>query len=285
MADQDRGQQSPSRNIVETALTAGMQLSPKVIASPLQDGVPFVVLRDADGKERMEDLHARFACPARKKGSIVLNDADSFVAVWKKHNAPNSSIYAKLKPATFLAVFDDHGTTEPAYREFRASYTIAHSKEYESWNGRNKQKFEGNEAFALWIEDQLPDFVKPEGAKMMEIALNMRVNQGAAFGNAVRLADGDTELSYTNNVEASARVGTGKVKIPEEFEISIPVFDGLDAKSYAFKARFRYRLAGSTLSLWYELIRPHKVIEQAFADLLQKIEKETKAKALFGSPE
>lgn len=229
-------------------------------------------------------LEQRFEHPARKKGTVKLSDEASFLEYWGRQKSVTSAIYGSLDPAQFLAVFDDYGQS-PEYREQRALYKLEHSREYQSWKGRDRQPFDSNDKFALWIEDQLPDFIYPTGAAMMEIALNMRVHQNAAFSNAVRLQDGNTEFAFTNQVEASSQVNNGKIQIPESFKLKIPVWAGLEAKPYEFEARFRYRLQSGKLHIWYELIRPHKVVEQAFSDMLKSIEAEAKTKVIFGTPE
>ncbi len=273
----------PQRNIVETALEAGRRLAVAPITSPVQDGKPFVVLTDGNGNQRIEFLTERLTAPERKMGEINVMDEDSFLEYYERQKTQTSTIYGQLEPAQFVAILDDHGASA-GWQDHRMILTLKHSREYESWKGKNKQRFGGNEEFALWIEDQLPDFLEPEGARMMEIALNMRVNNNAAFSNAVRLQDGNTQFSYTANVEAQATNSSGQMVIPEQFKLSIPVWAGLNAKKYNFDARFRFRLEGGKLVLWYELIRPHKVIEQAFSDMLKNIEDKTKAKVIFGMP-
>lgn len=285
-AARDRLSGGEEINIIETAIRAGEQLAVGVIANPVQDGKPFVVLRGADGEQTVKFLDERFTAPARATAAVKLNDEASFVAHWKKHSTPTSTIYATVDPARFVAVFDDNAKDAPAFREHRASYTLKPSAEWQAWTGRSRQPFDGNEKFALWLEDQVPDVVKPDGARLLEIALNFRMNQNAAFANALRLQDGNTEFTFTNAADANSRVGSGKVKIPEEFTIEIPVFDGLNAKKYRIDARFRFRLGdGGKLTLWFELIRPQKVQEAAFKELVESIQRETKAPVLFGSPE
>lgn len=271
-------------NMIDTAIAAGKQIARKPHGNLIQDAKPFIILLNADGSERIEHLEQRFEAPARKVGLVSLHDEASFIEYWKAQKTAASRIYATLTPARFLAVFDDH-TDAPAYRGHRAEYVPVFSKEWTVWTNQSRQEFKGNDKFAMWLEDQLPDIVRPDGGRMLEIALNFRVNQNASFSNAVRLEDGNADLTFANNVDGSARVGSGKVKIPEEFDIEIPVFAGLGAPKYKFTARFRYRLSSGALSLWYELIRPHKVVEEAFQKSLDTIRKETKGVVLFGAPE
>lgn len=276
---------TPQKNIVETALAAGRDSAVKVYSSPLSDGIPFIILNDGEGKQRAEFITQRFDKPARKSGSVNLNDEASFMEYWKLHSKGFSNIFGCIEPAQFIAIFNDHYEDEPGFRDHRAVYKLAPSKEWLEWTGRDKQKFDNTTAFAEWLENHLPDMLNPPGAKMMEIALNMRVTQNASYSKVTRLQDGDTQFTYTNTVEGNAGPATtGQVNIPDLFTIAIPVFQGLTAEQHVVEARFRYRLHGSTLSLWYELVRPHKVIEKAFEAILSRIQTGTKKTVLFGSP-
>ena len=224
--------------------------------------------------------------PVRCRGTVKLHDARSFIEYWKRQSDTASYIYAAMSPAQFVAVFNEQHAILPNWRDHRAIFSLQHSKEWMEWTKRSGQPFDGNEAFALWLEENLLDIIRPEPAKMMDIALNFRVNQAAAFGNAVRLQDGNVDLTYTNEVHANAGSSKGgKISIPETFWIEIPVWSGLDAKQYKVEARFRYRLSGGRLSIRFELVRPHKVIEASFKDMLADIEKATKSLVLFGTPE
>ena len=224
--------------------------------------------------------------PTRRRGTVKLHDARSFLEYWKRQADTKSYIYAAMAPAQFVAVLNEHHQASAEWRDHRAIFSLQHSKEWAEWTKRSGQLFDGNEAFAIWLEENLLDIIKPEPAKMMDIALNFRVNQAAAFGNAVRLQDGNVDLTYTNEVHANAGSSKGgKIQIPETFWIEVPVWSGLDAKQYKVEARFRYRLSGGRLSIRFELVRPHKVIEASFKDMLADIEKATKIQVLFGTPE
>lgn len=276
---------NPQKNIVETALQAGRDAVEKVHSSPISDGIPFIVLNDGAGKQRRELITERFARPARKTGTVKLNDESSFMEYWKLHQKPYSNIFGCLDPSQFVAVFNDHDGDTPGFGDHQALYKLLPSKEWLEWVSRDKKEFDGTVAFAEWLENHLPDMLSPPGAKMMEIALNLRITQNASYSKAVRLQDGDTQFTYTNTVDGSAGpANTGQVSIPDQFSIGIPVFQGLTAEQHVIQARFRYRLRGSTLALWYELVRPHKVMENAFEQILIRIEASAGKKVLFGSP-
>lgn len=250
------------------------------------NAVPFIVTMDGNGTEKPVFLREVFDAPKRKTGTVKLADAESFVKYYNQHGGGKPSIYATLQPARFVAVLNDHTADAPGFRDHRADFTVAFSREYKAWQKMDGQAFEGNEAFAYFLEDNLPDIIKPSGADMLAIALNFKVNQSVKYGNLARLQDGNTELTYSNIVDASSTSDRGgKVKIPEQFTLEIPIFDGLNSPKYKIDARFRFRLYSGALTLKYELSRPHKAVEQAFKDLWRQIEKETKASILHGTPE
>jgi uncharacterized protein YfdQ (DUF2303 family) len=74
----------------------------------------------------------------------------------------------------------------------------------------------------------------------------------------------------------------GKLQVPQVFTIGIPVFEG--GARYAVDARLRYRIAeGGKLSLWFDLLRPHKILEDALRELRTVIELRTELQAFSGS--
>ena len=250
------------------------------------DAAPFVILRDAEGNESVHTLRATQAPPHRKSGTVKLKDADSFISYYAMHGN-GAPVYATLQPARFVAVLNDHTKGAAGFRDHRAEFTVAYSKEWETWTKHSGAgaSFGSNEAFALFLEEHAPDIVKPDPAKMLEVALNFRLQAEVVFSTAQRLQDGTIDFGYSNvNTATSKDSGGKKLAIPEMFSLSVPVFDGIDAPRYPVDARFRYRLRDSKLSLWYELVRPHKVVEKAFKDVWEKIAADTNAPILHGDP-
>jgi len=251
------------------------------------DAVPYIVLRDKDGNEVINWIEKTLTKPHRKTGTVKLCDADSFIAYYTLHSN-GAPVYATLTPAQFVAVMNDHTKDQADWRDYRASFQVRHSPEWDVWKNHDGsgKTFNNNESFALFIEENAPDIVSPDPARMLQIALNFRVNADVRFSVAQRLNDGNHELAYQNVVSATAGSSAGgKLQIPEKFTIAIPVWAGIDAKKYKIEARFRYRLREGALTIWYELIRPRNVMEQAFKDLWDQIAKATKAPILHGTPE
>ncbi len=255
-------------------------------AEGVLDAAPYIVLRNGDGDESVFAVDEKLEPPHRKTGTVRLCDAESFILYYGIHGN-GAPVYATMRPAKFVAVLNDHTKEAANWRDHRADFTVQHSIEWTTWNKSNGERFETTESFARFIEDNAPDIVAPDPATMLSMALNFRVNEAVQFSKAIRLQDGHTDFVYQNIVTAGAGTDAqgGKISIPEIFTVRVPVWDGLNAKQYEMQARFRFRLSNGKLSIWYELVRPLKVIQQAFSDLWEQISTATGAPCLHGSPE
>lgn len=247
--------------------------------NPDADGVHYAVV--PDGYELMElPTQGR---PSRCAATVKLRDAASLIRYFNDHKAPRSRIYASMEPASFLAVFDEFATNEvdtndqADWRGFRAEFKVPPSREWLLWNKANRQPMT-QLSFAEFLQDNLPDVKTPDGATLLEMALNFEAAQTGAFVAAQRLQDGSHNLQWKADNNSS-----GTVKLPEFITLAIPVFE--NEATTELQARLRYRVKEGALAIWFELVRPHKVLETAFRATWQRIATETGAVVLLGSPE
>lgn len=231
------------------------------------------------------------AAPARVTGTTKLRDATSFIRFFIDHKLTRSRIYAQLDPARFLAVFDELDTSKPDtddealagasgqadWRGFRAEFAVPASREWSLWTNANR-KHMSQLAFAEFLQDNLPDVAEPAGADLLQMALNFEAAQSGQFIAAQRLQDGSHNLAWKADNNAS-----GSVRLPEFIKLRIPVFENEQPED--LQARLRYRVKDGSLAIWYELVRPHKVLEKAFRDTWARIAAETDGHILLGSPE
>lgn len=227
----------------------------------------------------VQDLEKLLPQPTRKRGAFKFRDAASFVAYFKRHQL-GSSLYGRIDAPRFLAVFDDHRNDEPGWRDHTATYDCPLSPEWKAWTAANKRAFKQAE-FAQFIEDNLPDIVEPPGADMLEISRTLEAKKKTNFASGIRLANGQQELTYEEQIEGTA--SKGKLQIPETFSLGIPVLEG--GPAYKVQARLRYRIEGGLLTMWYDLLRPHKIIEDAVLAVWKEIEEGTSTKILNGDPD
>lgn len=271
-----------------TQLLATAAAVGKPLKNPDQDGVHYAVV--PDGWMLVEPPTR--TVPDRPAAVVKLRDAASFIRYFNDHKVDRSRVYASLEPAKFTAVFDDFNTAQPLgdkgdfieqvleqadWRGYRAEFTVPASREWLLWNNANK-KHMSQLSFAEFLQDNLPDVMVPDGAALLELALNFEAAQTGHFIAAQRLQDGSHNLAWKADNNAS-----GSVRLPEAIVLNIPVFE--NEPSREIQARLRYRVKEGNLAIWFELVRPHKVLEQAFRDTWARIEKEAAAVVLLGSPE
>lgn len=279
-------------NNAAALLAAGQRLG-EVRKNPHAGGRDFVIINKA-GSDTVEYLE-RPGLPERMKGTVATSDTPSFILAVNRHASKDGTvIYGTLKPAvTFLAVLNDHSIGARGalnhdganWRDHRVSYTPTKSDELTVWEAGNTAGWRSQEEFAFFIEKNLPDFKNPAGARMLEMAIKFKVNRAMNFKSAINLASGEVDLEYSDVNQGGGTGPTKHLALPEKFTIEIPVWAGIGQKKYPIEAHLRYRVNDGALTMKYELIRVHKVMEAAFEDMLADIKKGVKdVPFVFGAP-
>jgi uncharacterized protein YfdQ (DUF2303 family) len=240
-----------------------------------------MLVPNADGGVDLKELE-RLERPERRTGKVTVVDIDSFIALVKRFdNLAETVVYGSLEPLGFTAVVNDHTGNAAGWRDHTVTLALKHSPEWTLWTASDG-KWNPQEAFAYFIQENLPDFKRPTGAKMLELATNFRMRKGMSFQSAMMLQNGDIDLQYVERTQEAQ--ANKSLKAPEKFEIEVPVWAGLEQRSYVCEAFFRYRVAEGSLHLKYDLERPQKVTERAFEEVLDKIRGElTNVPVVFGT--
>lgn len=262
----------------QVALRAGLALSDFQEI----DGHPFLLIPD---ETKLTSLDIFKNNPSRRQGNTSLRDPESFCRFVMEENSAETRIYGNLKEGRFRAVFNDHcgdklATPVAGWRDYTATYACPQSVEWSTWKSNSGQQM-NQVKFAQFIEDNLPDIAEPPAAEMLEVSRTLEAKKKVNFAQGIRLSNGQNELTYEESIEGTA--GKGKFKIPEEFTIGIPVLEG--GLRYAVQCRLRYRITdGGQLAMWYEIVRPHKIMEDAIGEVWKKIEDHTGKKIFNGDP-
>lgn len=261
---------------IQAALDAGASLGNiKDVA-----GVPFVVVPD---DFQVVDMEHHLAAPMRATGNTNFYDEASFIHFVNETKNPDTRIYFQANPVRFRAVFNDHQAASaggvPGWRDFSATYDAPLSVEWKLWLGASGKKMTQAD-FAQFIEDNAPDIVTPAPAEFVELSHTLQAKKTVNFASGIRLQDGSNQLTFEETATATAGA-KGQLVIPEIFTLGIPVLEGGDR--YSVQARLRYRIADAKLSIWYELVRPHKIIEDVVAVTRSRIAEATGITLLNGS--
>lgn len=232
---------------------------------------PYIVTTDDDGEENIRSLEHLLSHPTRKTGERHFADAASFASYFKTHKTAQTELFGTLEKGKFLAVFDGDSKDLAGWAEHTAAYACPKSREWNIWLRANKESMR-QEQFAQFIEDNLPDIIEPTGADMLEISRSLEAKKKVNFKSGIRLSNGELELAYEETIEGTS--AKGKLKIPESFFIAIPVLTG--GEPYRLEARLRYRISdGAQLTMWYDLVRPHKSFEDAVQAAWLQIQNDT----------
>lgn len=249
--------------VAEQAMAAQQ---PRVFTDASGDSKPFVIIPEGYAVHDIEQL---FPSPQRKRGSRNFKDVGSFIRWIAEHQTEATHVFGdKLKPS-FKAVFNDNAAT-PGWGDFIASYACPLSTEWKKWSGHDG-KVMTQADFAKFIEDNSLDCRLPASADMIEISRSLEAKKKVNFASAIRLSDGQTQFTYEEDIQGTA--SKGRLSVPETFEIAIPVLEGGDL--YALSCRLRYRIADGKLVMWFDLERPHKILEAAANQVWADIEKGT----------
>lgn len=258
--------------LIKDALAAGASLAdPKIVDASTSQ---YTVVPNDYSIKALEQFALK---PDRKRGTVTMNDAKSFVEYYNLHANVCSQIYGQFNPPKFIGVLNDHGA-DPAWRDFLVEYSCPYSPEWEEWKKYDKKPMKQGE-FADFIERNLPDIVEPAGADMLEISRTLEAKKKVNFASGIRLSNGQTELTYEEEIQGTS--AKGKLQIPEIFKIGVQALEG--GERYVIECRLRYRITDAVLLMWYELVRPHKVLEDAVKAVWEKIAVDTNRRIFNGS--
>lgn len=231
----------------------------------------------------VESMEKYLQEPLRVKQKVVLLTPADFCAYFERFKDESSVVFADERNATYLAIIDYHeADNTPAWNGHTAKYECPKSPEWSIWTGCSGKKMTQAD-FAQFIEDNYIDITDPAHADMIEISHTLEARKDVAFGSSTRLADGQVQFKYTENIQGSAGAA-GTMKIPDAFHLAIPVY--LGGPLSGVKARLRYRIDNQgKLAMWYDLHRPEKVVESATRDITATIREKLAGGPLFlGSP-
>lgn len=271
----------------QAALDAGTRLAEP---TQLAEGQDYAFLVPDGGSVEIvrNDLDQFRARPRRKTGTVTVRDAASFIAYVDKHGIEDTELWADPVKYALVAVLNAHGESDAAGNEegwagwgdHRVRLDLAKTRAWAAWESLDG-KLVDQVTFAEHLEQRLADIRVPAGADMLELAQTFTGKRNVQFESSQRLADGQTQLRYHEQIDAKAG-SKGDIAIPEAFELGLVPFEG--AQGYKVPARFRYRIHDGALRLGYVLERPEDVLRSAFDDIVKAVDEGTTQTVFMGTP-
>ena len=263
---------------VQAALEAGAALGdPRTIPVPDPDGAGvFAVVPKNYTVQSLEEFLPR---PLRIAQNILLHDADSFIAYVNEFGKQGvSHIFFNVEGEEFMAILDYHHNPDtPAWCEHVATFKTRRSVEFQTWINQNRKQMTQVD-FARFLEENMPDVVEPNSAELLQVALTFEAKKSVEFSSGVRLNNGQIQFQYDEVVRGTAQKGT--IEIPEQFVLGISIHVG--GPAYRIPVRLRWRLQEGKVVFWYEVVRPHRFIEDALKEIRERVAKETALPILAG---
>ncbi len=265
---------APTATLVASLAAAG--LAPKTIGGHTHILVPpnYTVKDITDAIEKAQDT------PNRKSGTARVADVPSLLTYCADQGMAESAyIYADLDDRTITAVFNDHrGPDFAGWRDHRAVFSAVYTPEFAKWIANDKKMMTQTE-FAEFIEDNISDLQGEESTNLLTVATTIQATTGINFSSAKRLQDGQTQLVYTETIDATAGA-SGDMKIPKVFILGVRIFK--NGAGYAIGARLKYRIHSGAVKFWYELERADRVVADAFEGYVTEIREKSGYTVLLG---
>ncbi len=245
------------KNELETAIETGKKLN----SVQNINGVPVLINYESMDFNVLDEIEPALLHTTANK---QFETAQSFINYVTFYLLDNTALFISDKNSSFHAIMDYHSAKESDHCLHTADYSCPKSDEWLQWIHKNKVKMSQYE-FALHIEDNIDDISstkegEPTGADMLTCALSLTANKNVDFSSKINISNGLIQFGYSETLQGAEQ--QGKLTVPENFYIGIPVFKNED--SYKIKIRLRYKIQESNLQLWYEMVKPSRIIDDAF---------------------
>lgn len=224
---------------------------------------------------KLQDISDPLRLPDRIRQHVTLDDRQSLTAFVNRFQSDDAVLIADFDALTIRAQIDFHTAAgEPRACEFKADLVLRKSEEFQRWDKVEGELHEQG-SFAEFLEENAVDIVSPEPAVMIEISRDLEATQDVAFKSAARPESGDRAFVYETETRTK-----GELKVPREFAISIPIYQGEPPE--ILRARFRFRVSPKGLMLGFVWHRVEYQRQAHFAAIATQVAEDTGRPVYFG---
>lgn len=263
--------ETPGRAL-DTAIEAARLASPEVLGPHGQRHIfvpPGFTLKEA---------HDIYALPPTARGAVTVDDRVSLVAFANRFSDKRSLIIADYDAGSITAQLDWHSANDadlvPHARKHSVTLQLLPSEEFTRWD-----KFEGSmhsqAEFAAFLEENAVDVVDPEPAVLIEISRDLEATQGVTFKSSTRLESGDRAFVYENETHVR-----GEVKVPREFSLEIPLYNG--EPPILIRCALRFKVTPQGLLLGFQWRRVEYQRRAHFVQIATQAAEDTGLPVFFG---
>ena len=233
----------------------------------------------------LQAAHDPYALPPHIHGTRVEVDQRASLAAYvNRFSDARSILIADYDAGAIRAVLDWHydnqSPDEPALalspqpRAHTCTLKLRASEEFRRWAAMENAYHEQAE-FAAFLEENAVDVVDPEPAVLIEISRDLEGTQGVTFKSLTRLENGDRSFVYETETRAK-----GDIRVPREFTLEIPLYEGEEPTS--LRCAFRWRISGGALQMGFQWRRVEYQRRAHFAQIANAAAEATGRPVFFG---
>lgn len=242
-------------------------LTVQVVGHQQIDGSHFILTPPGCSVQSLEQFQE---APSRTRSMLTFVSLDSAIAYINRFKDEGSQVFLK-KGGVFDAVLDYSKPDAPRWGHHVAKFLPKDSDRWQVWQGANRRNMSQRD-FALFVEDNVGDFLAPSGGEMLDIARTLEAKKGVNFKSGIRLENGDVSLAYEETTVAKAGV-KGELEVPSQFTINVPVLQGDSPR--AVECRLRYEIREGALVFTVEIIRLAYLLELVTREIAATVKNET----------
>jgi uncharacterized protein YfdQ (DUF2303 family) len=259
-----------TRGALDAAIVAAARVDP-VIAGP--NGQRHAIVPDGFTLAELKDPYALSPWPVQ---AVIVDNRASLSAYVNRFSDPRTVLIADIDAGTISARIDYHEAEGGLSGPCRHSCTLKmrDSEEFRRWNAI-AGKLKPQADFAAFLEENACDVIDPEPAVLIEISRDLEAVQNVSFRASNRLENGDRAFVYETETKTK-----GEVRIPREFTLQIPLYDG--EEPVQITCAFRYRIEAGGLLLGFEWRRVEYQRRAVFGQVATQASEDTGAPVYFG---
>lgn len=245
-----------------------------------------ILTRDGKGIIERWDEEPWSLWPRRAKGTQQILTEVAFGDYVNLHLTDRRTVvYAEEDMLRLTAVFNEHEqgvpAANPGWRDWRAQLTMEHGKSWLAWTNIDREWQEQADFMDL-LEERVDDVVAPPQTDLLDIVSNFSTHKTVAFQSAISLHDGGVRLEYKEDVTSAGGGTSGHQVMPERIELALQAIKG-DAP-WKVTARLRYRITDGRLRIMVLLDRLDEVLEEAWGEVVKRVDAALDCPVLEGRP-
>lgn len=226
----------------------------------------------------LQDTTSPDHLPDHIKQAVTVDDRASLSAYANRFSDTRSILIADYDAGRIAAYLDWHFHNDealaPQHATHRATLALRDSEEWDRWD-RMEGALHAQDEFAFFIEENVADITDPDHSDMLEICRDLEATQGVAFKSGTRLESGDRSFVYESETKVK-----GKISVPTEIGLYIPLYFG--EEPMALRAKFRFRATPEGLKLGFRWHRVEYVRQGVFRAMATQAAEETGLPVFYG---